>query len=84
MTDGALISPADLGFESAMPNMKTEMKPEGMSLKDAKDKLERQMVLAAIEQEQGNVAKAAETLGISRPTIYDLMKKHGLHVSTER
>ncbi|BCA79508.1 PEP-CTERM-box response regulator transcription factor [Desulfuromonas sp. AOP6] len=83
MSDGPLITPVDLGFESSAANLEPEAKTVGMSLKDAKDKVERQMVLAAIEQEQGNVAKAAETLGISRPTIYDLMKKHGLHVSTE-
>ncbi|MDW7644575.1 MAG: PEP-CTERM-box response regulator transcription factor [Desulfuromonadales bacterium] len=83
MSDGPLITPADLGFESSTANLEPAMKTTGMSLKDAKDRVERQMVLAAIEQEQGNIAKAAETLGISRPTIYDLMKKHGLHVSPE-
>ena len=81
MTDGPLITPVDLGFEDSEGNLEPEVKTGGMSLKEAKDSVERQMVLAAIEQEQGNIAKAAETLGISRPTIYDLMKKHGLHVS---
>ncbi|MGE4580683.1 MAG: PEP-CTERM-box response regulator transcription factor [Desulfuromonadales bacterium] len=83
MTDGPLINPVDLGFEESAGNREPEVKTAGMSLKEAKDRVERQMVLAAIEQEQGNIAKAAETLGISRPTIYDLMKKHGLHVSAE-
>ena len=83
MTDGALISPIDLGFEESSSSRIQRVDTGGMSLKEAKDRVERQMVVTAIEQEQGNIAKAAETLGISRPTIYDLMKKHGLHVSAE-
>ena len=35
-------------------------------------------VTAAVERNRGNIARAAEELGISRPTIYDLIKKHGL------
>jgi DNA-binding NtrC family response regulator len=30
----------------------------------------------------GNIAKAAEELGISRPTLYDIMKRHGLFNGT--
>jgi two-component system NtrC family response regulator len=40
--------------------------------------VERDLVTAAIAKQNGNILRAAEMLGISRPTIYDLMKKHGL------
>jgi len=33
----------------------------------------------ALDKHAGNIAKAAEELGVSRPTIYDIMKKHGLY-----
>jgi two-component system NtrC family response regulator len=36
------------------------------------------MVMSAIDKHRGNIARAAEELGISRPTLYDAMKKHGL------
>jgi two-component system NtrC family response regulator len=36
------------------------------------------MITAALKDQGGNMAKAAEMLGVSRPTMYDLVKKHGL------
>jgi two-component system NtrC family response regulator len=75
MSDSPLLEPAALGFDgSQMPNDQTAAK----TLKDARDRVEREMIVSAIREQGGNVAKAAETLGISRPTIYDLMKKHGI------
>jgi two-component system, NtrC family, response regulator len=37
--------------------------------------MEREMILGAMERQSGNILKAAEELGVSRPTLYDLMKK---------
>jgi two-component system, NtrC family, response regulator len=39
------------------------------------------MIISAIEKHDGNVAKAASDLGVSRPTLYDLMKKHDIYFS---
>jgi two-component system NtrC family response regulator len=36
------------------------------------------MVKSALTRCQGNILKASEELGISRPTMYDLLKKHGI------
>jgi len=83
MADGTLVEPKDLGFAFSGEPKEKAGDTGGMTLKEARDRVERQMVASAIEQQEGNIAKAAETLGISRPTIYDLMKKHGLHVSAE-
>ncbi|MFP5221227.1 MAG: PEP-CTERM-box response regulator transcription factor [Acidobacteriota bacterium] len=46
------------------------------TLKDARNHVEKQMVIAALERFGGNIVKASEALGISRPTFYDLMRKH--------
>jgi len=49
-----------------------------MSLKEAKDRLEKGMVVAALLRTSGNVSASAVELGVSRPTLHDLMKKHGI------
>jgi two-component system NtrC family response regulator len=40
--------------------------------------LEREMVEQALERHSGNIVKAAQAIGVSRPTFYDLMNKHNL------
>ncbi|MBN9126951.1 MAG: hypothetical protein J0I90_05110, partial [Nitrosospira sp.] len=41
-------------------------------------KAECDALMKALARVDGNVVKAAELLGVSRPTIYDLMNRHGL------
>jgi two-component system NtrC family response regulator len=36
----------------------------------------------ALARADGNIVKASEMLGISRPTMYDLMNRHGIKSST--
>ncbi|HEY3863234.1 MAG TPA: PEP-CTERM-box response regulator transcription factor [Verrucomicrobiae bacterium] len=48
-----------------------------ITLKDARDNLERDMLHAALRKHMGKIAPAATELGISRPTIYDLIEKYG-------
>jgi two-component system NtrC family response regulator len=36
---------------------------------------ERQAVVAALARANGNIVRASEMLGVSRPTLYDLMKR---------
>ena len=77
MADSPVLEPADLGFTG-------EVKPSrslalaGMTLKEARDQVETELLAAALSAHGGNIAKAAEALGVSRPTFYDLMKKHTL------
>lgn len=72
MTEGPQISLDDLGFqESAMP-------PEPLNLREIREKEECKAVVRALAKVDGNIAKAAELLGVSRPTLYDLMNRHGL------
>lgn len=49
-----------------------------MTLKEARDRVEKWMVTDAIGNCGGNMTKASELLGVSRPALYDLMKKYGL------
>jgi two-component system NtrC family response regulator len=84
MSDSAALEPVDLGCEAEKnPEKIEEEQPiETLNLKDARDKIEQKLISAAIDLQNGNIGKAAETLGVSRPTLYDLMKKHGLSPMT--
>lgn len=52
--------------------------PDGLDLRSAREALEREMVEKAIARCGGNLTQAAQALGISRPTLYDLMEKLGM------
>ena len=52
--------------------------PQGASLKEARETLERKMIQQALKKHSGNITAAAVELGISRPTFYELMEKLGV------
>lgn len=51
---------------------------EDLTLKDAREAVEREMVVKALTRNQHNMTRAAEELGVSRPTLYELMEKLGI------
>ena len=46
-----------------------------LDLRTAREAAERQAILAALGRSNGNIVKASEMLGVSRPTLYDLMRR---------
>jgi two-component system NtrC family response regulator len=50
----------------------------GMGLKEAREALEKELTLKTVTRNNGNLTRAAQELGISRPTLYDLMEKFGI------
>jgi DNA-binding NtrC family response regulator len=73
---GPLLEPADLPEETMTPNA-TPPPAEG-SVAAAREKAERERIVAALERHHGEVTSAARELNISRTTIWRLMKKHGI------
>jgi two-component system NtrC family response regulator len=72
MSDGPQIGADDLGIdEAAEPD-------EPINLRQVRDEAGYSAVIKAIARADGNIARAAEMLGISRPTLYDLMSRHGI------
>ena len=71
MADGALIGADDLGLEAS-----TETPV--LNLRQIRDEAERHAVLKVMARCDGNIVRAAEMLGVSRPTLYDLLNRFGL------
>ncbi len=59
--------------------VKTELPGlDSINLKQAREVLEKQLLVRALSQFGGNISQAAEELGVSRPTLYAMMKKYAL------
>lgn len=73
MTEGNKIEPEDLQIQ-------TDQRPSpiGKTLKEAREGLEREMVEAALSKHKNKVTAAAAELGISRPTLYELLDRLGI------
>lgn len=78
MSESAVIEPLDLGFTGGASYGHNFIATEGVTLREGKDRVERELTVSALEKCGGNIAKTAEELGVSRPTLYDIIKKHGL------
>jgi len=72
MAEGSKITPHDLELASPFE------KYEGKGLKEAREELERDFIQKALLKHKGNVSKAAEELGVSRPSLYEMMEKLGM------
>ncbi|MDO8651329.1 MAG: PEP-CTERM-box response regulator transcription factor [Undibacterium sp.] len=72
MADGPQISAEDLGL-SSLP-----VQEEAINLRQIRDDAEHKAVVKALARMDGNMVKAAELLGVSRPTLYDLMSRHAI------
>jgi two-component system, NtrC family, response regulator len=76
MGDGPLLSAADLGFSISGDE------PQSLGLRAARARAEREVLHLALAQAGSNLTKAAKLLGISRPTLYDLMQQHRIGFDT--
>jgi len=51
---------------------------QDLRLKEAREALEKDMVQRSLARNRGNITHTANELGISRPTLYELMEKLGI------
>jgi len=72
MADGKRISIQDLELEGG------DGSGAPTTLKEARETVEREMVQTALKRHSGRISSAATELGISRPTLYELMEKLGI------
>ena len=73
MADGGRVGCEDLGLAAAGGDAPQQV--DTLDLRQVRDRAERGAVIAALGRTNGNLVKAAELLGVSRPTLYDLMNK---------
>jgi two-component system NtrC family response regulator len=73
LSDEAMITPLDLGLRPGS----AESLP--LNLKEVRNRAEKDAVSRALHLSNGNVSRAADLLGVTRPTLYDLIARHGLH-----
>jgi len=51
---------------------------DASTLKSSRDHHEKELVRLAMEKAEGNVTRAASSLGVSRPTLYQMLARYGL------
>ena len=76
MAEGNRIEPQDLGLASAQGHIDDDGDGKRiLDLRAVREAAERGAIIAALARTSGNVARSAELLGVSRPTLYDLMNR---------
>jgi two-component system NtrC family response regulator len=72
MTESSKISLADMEMTSP------DARYENLPLKEARESLEKEVIQRALTRNKGNISKSASELGVSRPTLYEMMGKLGI------
>jgi len=72
MADGKMVTAADLGLQEG------DEEAESLNLRVVRQVAESKAIRVALTKSYGNISKASELLGITRPTLYDLLNKYGL------
>jgi two-component system NtrC family response regulator len=74
MADEKLVGAADLDLVPPGEQAFT-----ALNLKTAREQTDRKVIRHALARSEGNISSTAKLLGISRPTLYDLLKQYDLH-----
>jgi two-component system nitrogen regulation response regulator NtrX len=81
MVPGDSISAEDLGFLDANTPSRTaqpQALSERLTLHDARDRFERDLILQTLAEQQGNMSRTAEVLGVERSNLYRKMRAFGI------
>jgi len=75
MADGKQVTATDLDLPGAKGG---EVEPLPINLRAAREQIDRRVIRQALTRTENNISGAAKLLGISRPTLYDLLKQYQL------
>lgn len=73
MADGKLVGAVDLDLDGGGADEELPL-----NLKSAREQSDRKVIRHALARSEGNISSSAKLLGISRPTLYDLLKQYDL------
>lgn len=76
MADGKLVAKDDLDLTNRAAQ---DGEQAWLNLRSAREAADRVAIRRAMTQSEGNISAAAKLLGISRPTLYDLLKQYRMH-----
>jgi two-component system NtrC family response regulator len=71
MAEGKFVAAADLGLSVAT-------NPPSLNLRAVRQNAETHAIRQALVRAGGNISRTAELLGVTRPTLYDLMAKYAI------
>lgn len=74
MADGNQVSVEDL----ELPERDADVEPEPFNLREVRERAESLAIVRALARTDRNVSRTAELLGVTRPTLYNMMKKYGI------
>ncbi len=77
MADGARVTAEDIGLDLPQAGDSAPAASD-IDLRTVREHAERQAIVTALARSNGNVVRASELLGVSRPTLYDLMRRLGI------
>jgi two-component system NtrC family response regulator len=72
MAEGKFVTADDLGIAIG------DEEGASLNLREVRQQSESKAIRVALTKSFGNISKAAELLGITRPTLYDLLSKYGM------
>ncbi|HZR26200.1 MAG TPA: sigma-54 dependent transcriptional regulator [Vicinamibacterales bacterium] len=81
MVPGDVISAHDLGFldPTGLTRPSSDAPaPDRVTLHEARDRFERDLILRTLAEQQGNMSRTAEVLGVERSNLYRKMKSFGI------
>jgi two-component system NtrC family response regulator len=71
MAEGKFVTPEDMGLAA-------DAAPASLNLRTVRQVAETEAIKQSLIRSDGNISRAAELLGVTRPTLYDLIQKHGI------
>ncbi len=75
MSDSKLVHAHDLDLAG-----EEEADSQALNIKSAREASDRRVIRHALARSEGNISSTAKMLGISRPTLYDLLKQYEMQV----
>ncbi len=83
MAEGRSPSAADLGLDNLLDAGRSADESKFLNLREVRQHAETEALTRALAVAEGNITKAAELLGVARPTLYDLMERAGMRTDAK-